>query len=110
MNLHLQEISHNVSKNKHAVIVLDRATWHTSEKLVIPSNISILPLPAASPELNPVEQVWAYLRSHYLANRVFKDVNDIEITCCNVWNEFSHQQEIIKSIGSRTWANLSIKI
>jgi transposase len=108
MNLHLQEISKNVSAGKHAVLILDRASWHTSSKLEIPSNISLLPLPAASPELNPVEQIWAYLRGHYLSNRFFKDSKDIELTCCKVWNEFVTQHKVIKSIGSRNWANLNI--
>ena len=56
MNLHLQEISRHVTPGAHAVLVLDGAGWHGAAALTIPDNISLLPLPSYSPELNPVEQ------------------------------------------------------
>src|SRR6266550_3517765 len=55
----------------HAEVILDRAGWHRSQGLVVPGNITLLELPPYSPELNPVERVWHYLRSHWLANSVF---------------------------------------
>jgi len=61
MSLQLAEISQAVSSGAHAVALLDQAGWHTSQKLVMPPNISLLPLPPKSPELNPVENVWQYL-------------------------------------------------
>jgi len=61
MTIHLAEISRNVTRGAHAVLVLDQAGWHTSPKLTAPENISLLPLPPYAPELNPVEQVWARL-------------------------------------------------
>jgi transposase len=61
-NSGLEEISKEIEPGNHAVIVFDRAAWHTTKKLRLPNNISLLPLPAASPELNPTEQVWQVLR------------------------------------------------
>ena len=58
MNLHLAEISRTVAPDAHAVLIMDQAGWHTTNKLDLPSNISIIPLPARCPELNPVENIW----------------------------------------------------
>ena len=69
MTIHLAEISRNVTERAHAV--LDQAGWHTSPKLHVPENISLLPLPPYAPELNPVEQVWAYLHANFLSHRVW---------------------------------------
>ncbi len=68
MNHHLCEISSQVAADVHAVVILDGASWHKSHGLVTPSNITLLALPPYSPELNPVERIWHYLRSHWLAN------------------------------------------
>lgn len=106
MEYHLEEISKDVPENKHAVIVLDRAAWHTTEKLQLPSNISILPLPPTSPELNPMENVWQVLKQRYLSNRCFDDYTDIVETCCAVWNEWEQNIDEIKSLCSRKWADL----
>ena len=77
MNHHLREISSQVASDAHAVVILDRAGWHRSQGLVVPDNITLLELPAYSPELNPVERIWHYLRSHWLANSVFPSLADI---------------------------------
>lgn len=106
MQMHLDEISKYVEKGRHAVIVVDKATWHTTGKLNLPSNISLLPLPATSPELNPVEQVWSWIRQHCLANRAFKDYEEIVDEACKAWNIFAAQPDLIASIGERQWAIL----
>ncbi len=71
MSLHLAEISQAVSPGTHAVLLLDRAGWHLTPKLCVPHNITLLPLPSRSPELNRVENVWQFLRDNWLSNRVF---------------------------------------
>ena len=71
MQHHLDEIARTLAPKAHAVLVLDQAGWHTTEKLRLPENLSLLPLPPKSPELNPVENVWQFLRQTNLANRVF---------------------------------------
>jgi len=71
MEIHLKEISDMVAEERHALIVLDGAAWHTTEKLECPENVSLLTLPAYSPELNPAEQVWQQMRQDSLSNRCF---------------------------------------
>ena len=71
MNLHLEEISSQVTQGSHAVLLLDRAGWHqTGGKLRLPRNISLLHLPPYSPELNPAENIWQFLRQNHLSNRI----------------------------------------
>jgi DDE superfamily endonuclease len=57
MQLHLEEISRHVAEDAHAVLLLDRAGWHTTTALAVPSNITLIFLPSRSPELNPVENI-----------------------------------------------------
>ena len=77
MQLHLDEISRHVAKGAHAVLLLDRAGWHTTPKLNVPDNITPILLPSRAPELNPVENVWQYLRANWLSNRVFDNYDAI---------------------------------
>ena len=85
MNHHLSEISSQVAAGAHAVVILDRAGWHRSQGLVVPGNITLLELPPYSPELNPVERIWHYLRSHWLANSVFRSLGDIILNPAVGW-------------------------
>jgi hypothetical protein len=71
MQLHLEEISAHVAEGAHAILLLDRAGWHTTAKLDMPSNITPIFLPSRAPELNPVENVWQFMRGNWLSNLVF---------------------------------------
>jgi transposase len=105
MAAHLQEISAHVANGAHAVLLADRAGWHMSAKLEIPANITLLPLPPRSPELNPVESVWQFLRDNWLSNRVFGSYDDIVAHCCAAWTKLIEQPWLIMSIGLRDWAH-----
>ena len=105
MNLHLAEISRTVASDAHAVLLMDQAGWHTTAKLTAPDNISIVMLPPRSPELNPVENIWQFMRDNWLSNRVFKSYNDIVDHCCGAWNNLVDQPWSIMSIGMRDWAH-----
>ncbi len=105
MNLHLAEIARNVAKSAHAVLVVDQAGWHMTDKLAVPSNITILPLPPKCPELNPVENVWQFMRDNWLSDRVFTSYDDIVDHCCGAWNKLVEQPWRIMSIGLRDWAH-----
>jgi hypothetical protein len=70
MNAHLAEISAAVDRGAHAILVVDQAGWHTTAKRRLPENITILPLPPRAPELNPVENLWQFMRDNWLSNRV----------------------------------------
>jgi len=104
MQLHLDEIARAIAPGAHAVVMLDQAGWHMSAKLDIPGNITLLPLPPRSPELNPAENVWQFLRDNWLSNRVFDTYDDILDHCCDAWNKLIDQPWRIMSIGLRGWA------
>ena len=102
---HLKEISAAVEPGSHAVLILDQAGWHTSQKLVVPGNITLLPLPAKAPELNPVENLWQFMRENWLSNRIFTSYNDLLDHCCAAWNKLADQPWHIMTIGLRDWAH-----
>ena len=105
MNLHLAEIASQITPGAHAVVMLDQAGWHLSHKLVIPSNITLLPLPPKCPELNPVENVWQFMRENWLSNRIFASYENVLDHCCYAWNTLIDQPWRIMSIGLRQWAH-----
>ena len=106
MQLHLDEISKMVARRAHGVVLMDRAGWHTTAKLNVPKNLTIILLPSRSPELNPVENIWQYIRANWLSNRVFEDYDAIVDAGCDAWNRLVDQPETIKSIGIRKWAHI----
>ncbi len=106
MQLHLEEISRAVAKGAHAVLLLDRAGWHTTAKLDVPKNLTLVFLPSRAPELNPVEQIWQYLRQNWLSNRVFDTYEAVVEAACEAWNKLLAQPATITSIGMRDWAHI----
>lgn len=106
MLVHLEHISVKIPEGRHAVIVLDKAAWHTTKRLKKFNNISLLLLPPASPELNPTEQVWQVLRNEHLANRCYEGYNEIISACCDAWNAFVDTPNRVKDLCSRSWSNL----
>ncbi len=106
MQLHLDEIARTVAKRAHAVLLLDRAGWHTTGDLTVPKNMTLIFLPSRAPELNPVENVWQYLRQNWLSNRVFDTYEAIIAAACEAWNNLLAQPDTITSIGLREWAHV----
>ena len=92
---------------RHVGIVLDGAGWHKSNKLVVPETISLLRLPPYAPELNPVENIWQYLRGDKLAHRLYDSYEAIVEACCEAWNWLIAAPDTITSIAARNWANVS---
>ena len=105
MTPHLAEIATEVAPDAHAVVLLDQAGWHISDRLVVPLNITIMPLPAKCPQLNPVENVWQFIRDNWLSNRVFKAYDDLVDHCCDAWRKLADQPWKIMSIRLRHWAH-----
>jgi len=105
MSEHLKEISAQVEPGAHAVVLLDQAGWHISQALRIPSNLTLLSLPSKAPELNPVENLWQFMRDNHLSNRIFQNYEDIVDHCCEAWNKIADQPWRIMSIGLRDWAH-----
>jgi transposase len=101
MNAHLEHISRQVGELRHVVLVLDQAGWHVAKALQVPANITLLTLPAYSPELNAAERPWAYLRQHYLSNRVYKDYDALFEFVCQAWNRLD--QATLQSLCATGW-------
>lgn len=106
MRQHLKQISEATEHGRHAVVIMDGAGWHTSDITDDFANLSMIKLPPYSPELNPIEQVWSWLRQHKLANRCFKDYDDIVDACTEAWNFFISDKPRVKKLCSRDWINL----
>src|SRR5215217_8160932 len=105
MNAHLAEISTQVAPGAHAVLLLDRAGWHQrGKRLCVPANITLLDLPADSPELNPMENVWGFLRGNKLSALVWDTYEAIVDACVSAWHFLIGDPERIRSIGTRDWA------
>ena len=103
MTVFLAAFSRTLPKDVHAVLVLDRAGWHGAKALKVPTNITLIPLPPYSPELNPVERVWLYLRERFLSLRTFKDYPAIVNACCDAWNRLIAEPERIHSLCHQPW-------
>jgi len=104
MQLHLEEIARFVARGAHAVLLLDRAGWHTTKALAVPSNITLILLPSRAPELNPVENVWQHLRRNQLGPRVWADYGALVDACCRASNALISDPDRIASIARRDWA------
>ena len=92
MNLFLAAFSQHLAVDEHAVISLDQAGWHGAKALRVPANITLLPLPPYSPELNPVERLWLYLRERHLSHRLLDDYDAIVDACCHAWNQLTPER------------------
>ena len=108
MNEHLREISATVAPGAHAVLVCDGAGWHQpGQRLRVPDNITLLKLPPYAPELNPMENVWAYLRANKLCNLVWDSYDAILNACNDAWHFLIDDPMRIVSIGYREWARVN---
>ena len=103
MNEHLAEISRYVSVGAIALLVLDGAGWHSSPRLNVPDNIALLPLPPYAPELNPMENVWEYMRGNDLSHRVWDGYEAIIAACCDGWTKLMQLPDRIASLTRREW-------
>ena len=108
MNKYLAEVSVFVSAGAIALLVIDGAGWHRSPKLIVPANIALLILPPYAPELNPVENIWEYLRANAFGHQVWETYEAILDACCDAWNNLTKIPDLIKSIASRNWAEVKI--
>ena len=98
MNAFFEQFAAEVSPDIHVVMVWDQAGFHTSKKLKVPENVTIVPLPPYSPELNPVENLWHYLRSHYWANRIYADYDALRYAAVDAWQKAALNPDIIQSV------------
>ena len=95
-NVFLRMLAAAVRPGEHVVLVMDRAGWHRSKALRLPPCVTVLLLPPYSPELNPAENLWHYLRSHHLSNRAYDDYDHLLDAGTAAWRALT--PEVIKSV------------
>jgi putative transposase len=103
MQTFLDGFAATLAADVHAIIVLDQAGWHGAKGLRIPDSITLVPLPPYSPELNPVERIWLYLRERFLSLRVLDDYHAIVDACCQAWNMLAAEPGRIISLCNYPW-------
>lgn len=106
MTLHMEQISKATPEGRHAVVIMDGAGWHTFDTVQPFNNVTLIKLPPYSPELNPIEQVWSWLRQHHLANKCFSGYNDIVDSCTNAWNDFISDTKRVIKMCTRAWTDV----
>jgi transposase len=103
MSAFLERFSASLAPHVHAVMVLDQAGWHGAKALAVPANVTLAPPPPYSPELNPVEWIWDWLRENDLSLRVFDDLDAVEEACCEAWNKLVADPARIRSLTHHPW-------
>lgn len=92
MQAFLDRFSTTLAADEHAVMVVDQAGWHTAHALAVPDNVTLVRLPPYSPELNPVERVWLYLRERHLSHRLLAGYDAIVDALCHAWNQLTPER------------------
>jgi DDE superfamily endonuclease len=103
MNQLLIETSTSFS-NYRILMIMDSAGWHTTNKLELPENISILPLPPYSPELNPTEHLWDYIREQKkFNNHTFESLDHVDIQLGIALNDLCNEKSLVSSMCNFEW-------
>ena len=106
MTIFLDQVSKDF-KDFFVIILVDRAGWHLSKRLTIPENIRLLPQPAHSPELNPVEHIWDEMREKYFHNKALKSLDKVEHVLCKGINRLNSRPEKLKSLTNFSYMNIT---
>jgi transposase len=104
VNVFLRQFTEEISADVHVLLLWDRAGFHRSKEVKIPENVTVVPLPPYSPELNPVENLWHYLRSHHWSNRTYLDYDDLRLAAVDAWQRVVLDKETVKSVCSAEYA------
>ncbi|MBD1565033.1 IS630 family transposase [Vibrio sp. S12_S33] len=107
MKEQLRLISQSTPTDKHAVVIMDQASWHQSYLADAFENVTIIHIPPYSPEFNPIEQVWSWLRQNEIANRCFECYDDIVDKLCSAWHRFCADKSRVISLCFRDWTILT---
>ncbi len=105
INEFLALFARSLPADEHAVMIWDGAGFHTSGQLRVPENITLVKLPAYSPELNPIENLWHYLKSHFWSNRAYQDYEALEQAAVDAWRKVALDTELIKSVCAAPYLN-----
>ena len=104
MDLFLAHFADTLDQDAHAVMMCDGAGWHDeSRPSCVPDNVTLALLPPYSPELNPVERVWLYLRERFLSLRVLDDTEAIIDACCQAWIDLIAEPDRMRTLCAYPW-------
>ena len=103
MQAFLDAFAETIADDEHVALVLDGAGWHNGKSLRLPPNITLVPLPPYSPELNPVERVWLYLKERFLSMRLLNDYRAIVTAASRAWKRLCRQSGRLTSLTSYPW-------
>jgi transposase len=106
INAFLGELSRRLAPGVHAVLIWDRAGFHTGKAVSVPPNITLLLLPPYAPELNPVENLWHYLRSHHWSLRVYADYEALKAAAVTAWRAVCMVPELVRSVCAAPYVRL----
>ena len=98
INIFLAEFSRQLAPDVHAVLIWDGAGFHVAKALDVPANVSLIVLPPYSPELNPIENLWHYFRSHYWSNRLYPTWEDLMAAAIAAMDVAMSTPKLIKSV------------
>ena len=98
INAFFEQFKQEVPAAAHVVMIWDQAGFHTAKAVRVPENITIVPLPPYSPELNPVENLWHYLRSHHWSNRIYADYDELRLAAIEAWQQSALDPAVIQSV------------
>lgn len=105
INIFLEQFSQTIPPHEHAVMIWDGAGFHTGKQVRVPSNVSLVQLPAYSPELNPIENLWHYLKSHFWSNRAYADYNALETAAMQAWQTAVLDTKLMKTVCAAPYLN-----
>ena len=89
-------------QDKHIVLVLDKAGWHTGGGVELPEGVHLEFLPSGSPELMPAERLWQ-LTNEAVANGLFEEIEEIEEALVQRCIELLDQPEAIRDLTNYHW-------
>jgi len=98
INVFLSEFSQRLPEEEHAVMIWDGAGFHTGKRVVVPENVTLIVLPPYSPELNPIENLWRYLKSHYWSNRTYASYEALEEAATDSCRKAVLDEELMKTV------------
>lgn len=102
MQVFLNEFANNLGKNEEVILVMDNAGWHSG--LNVPGKIQIVYLPPYSPELNPIERLWQYIKDHVLKNKIYDTLEMLENSVCEFLKQLS--DAVVQSVCNCNYVKL----
>jgi transposase len=102
MGLFLREVADR-HPAEAILMFLDSAGWHKAQRLLVPTNIRLVPLPPYSPQLNPVEHLWDEIREKWFPNKVFRSLDAVEDTLEEALVVLENDPARIRSLTGFDW-------